>query len=403
VQRFRFLGALPFSIALLLVHSPCRAGVVALVGGRVYRDPGHPVTDGVVLIDGTRIVASGAKNTVRIPKGAEVIDCTGLTIAAGFWNSHVHFTAPPWENTASLPAAQVSQQLEEMLTRYGFTTVFDTGSGFENTQALRLRVNRGEVQGPSILMTGEPLVAKDGTPYYIRPLLLPELLTPSQATAEVRRKLAAGADAIKLHAGAITDHEQDRHTAIATALVQAVTAEAHRQGKVVFAHPQYLDGWRAAIDGGVDILAHVTEESEGWPRDLLASALRKHVGLIPTLKLLAGTEPSRKQQGLLRQVREYLQAGGQILFGTDAGFIPDFDPSEEYVLLQQAGMSPAQILAALTTAPVSRFGDGIKAGEVVAGYSADVVVVEGDPVTDIRALAKVRYTIRGGKFIYKRP
>jgi imidazolonepropionase-like amidohydrolase len=403
VPGFRSLSALSFCVALLLVHSPCRGGVVALVGGRVYRNPEQVVADGVVLIDGERIVASGAKSTVRIPPGAEVIDCTGLTIAAGFWNSHVHFTAPQWENAASLPAARVSQQLERMLTRYGFTTVFDTGSRFENTQALRLRINRGEVPGPRILTTGEPLVARDGTPYYLKPLLLPELLTPPQATAEVRRKLAAGADAIKLHTGAITDHEQDRHTALATDLVRAVTAEAHRQGKVVFAHPQYMNGWRAAIDGGVDVLAHVTEESEGWPRDLLASALRKHVALIPTLKLLAGTEPSRKQQGLLRQVREYLQAGGQILFGTDAGFIPDYDPSEEYVLLQQAGMSPAQILAALTTAPVSRFGGGIKAGEVVAGYRADVVVVEGNPAADIRALAKVRYTIRGGKFIYQRP
>jgi imidazolonepropionase-like amidohydrolase len=401
VQGVRFLGALAFCIAL--VHGPCLAGVVALVGGRVYRNPQQLVTDGIVLIDGQRIVASGSKSTVRIPPGAEVIDCTGLTIAAGFWNSHVHFTAPEWENAASLPAARASQQLEQTLTRYGFTTVFDTGSGFENTQALRLRVNRGEILGPSILTTGEPLVAKDGTPYYIKPILLPELLTPSQATAVVRRKLAAGADAIKLHAGAITNHEENRHVAIATDLVRAVTAEAHRQGRVVFAHPQYLDGWRAAIDGGVDVLAHVTEESEGWPRELLSRAVQKHVALIPTLQLLAGTKPSRKQQGLLRQVREYLQAGGQILFGTDAGFIPDYDPSDEYFLMQQAGMSVAQILAALTTAPVSRFGGGVKAGQVVAGYRADVVVVEGDPAADIRALAKVRYSIRGGEFIYKRP
>jgi imidazolonepropionase-like amidohydrolase len=290
-----------------------------------------------------------------------------------------------------------------MLLRFGFTTVFDTGSLFENTQALRLRIQRGEVTGPRILTTGEPLVAVNGTPYYLRPILLPELSSPAQATALTQRKLSLGADAIKLHTGAVTDREQGRRVAIAVDLVRAVSAEAHRQGKPVFAHPQSEDGLNAAIDGGVDVLAHVTEDLGAWPPAALSRARERRMALIPTLKLLAGMDTTPKQQGLLEQVRQYLGRGGQILFGTDVGFIPDEDPTEEYLLMQRAGMSWPAILAALTTEPASRFRPGVKAGRVAAGYEADLVVLEGDPARDLRSLSQVRYVVRDGLFVYKRP
>src|SRR4029077_8018697 len=160
----------------------------------------------------------------------------------------------------------------------------------------------------------------------------------AQATALTQGKLSLGADAIKLHTGAVTDREQGRHATIPVELVRAVSAEAHRQGKPVFAHPQSEEGLRAAIEGGVDVLAHVTEELGAWPPDALARARERRMALIPTLKLLAGMEDSPKQQGVLRQVRECREAGGQILFGTDVGFIPDDDPTDEYVLMQRAGL-----------------------------------------------------------------
>ena len=80
----------------------------------------------------------------------------------------------------------------------------------------------------------------------------------------------------------------------------------------------------------------------------------------------------------------------------------EYDPTDEYVYMQQAGLSYAQILAALTTAPAARFGAASRAGRLAAGYVADVVVLDGDPAKDIQALARVRATLRGGRIIYRR-
>ena len=80
----------------------------------------------------------------------------------------------------------------------------------------------------------------------------------------------------------------------------------------------------------------------------------------------------------------------------------DYDPSEEFVYLQRAGLAPAQILAMLTTAPAARFGRAERMGRLAPGFSADVVVFDGDPALDVRAFAKVRVTMRDGRIIYGR-
>jgi imidazolonepropionase-like amidohydrolase len=80
----------------------------------------------------------------------------------------------------------------------------------------------------------------------------------------------------------------------------------------------------------------------------------------------------------------------------------DYDPTDEYVYMQQAGLSYARILAALTTAPAARFGAGTRTGRLAAGLDADVVIFDGNPAEDIRALGRVRATLRAGQVIYRR-
>jgi imidazolonepropionase-like amidohydrolase len=84
------------------------------------------------------------------------------------------------------------------------------------------------------------------------------------------------------------------------------------------------------------------------------------------------------------------------------GYMTDYDPTDEYVSLQRAGLSAAQILATLTTAPAARFGVAGRTGRLEMGLDADVTVVEGEPARDIRALARVRYALRGGRPVFER-
>ena len=388
-----------------------RSQTIALVGGRVQASPETTaIRDGVVLIDGGAITEVGERTDVRVPSGATVIDCAGTTVMAGFWNSHVHFTEPVWNDAANAPAERLAEALRAMLTSYGVVNVLDTGSLPQNTLALRRRVASGEVPGPAILMASGSLVPEGGSPYYLLPARLPEAKNAALTVSIVDAVLDMGADGIKLFTGSWATPRSI--VEMPREIVRAATATAHRRGKFVIAHPSNSAGARAAIEGGVDILAHTfpTElDRRPWDRALPGMMIERRMALVPTLKLFpaelrkAGVPPAVSDIVLgnaQAQLRAFADAGGQVLFGTDIGYLPDYDPTEEYVFMQQAGLSYARILTALTTAPAARFGATTGAGRLARGFAADVVVVEGDPAQDIRALAKVRYTLRGGRVLY---
>src|SRR6266542_26456 len=103
-------------------------GYLALVGGTIYVSPTEePIRNGVVLIQGGKITEIGARASVKLPQTVQSLDCSGRTITAGFWNSHVHFFERKWANASIIPAIELGRQLQDMLTRYGFTTAFDLG------------------------------------------------------------------------------------------------------------------------------------------------------------------------------------------------------------------------------------------------------------------------------------
>src|ERR1700733_9285758 len=259
------LGALPGGMLQDSGSTPVQPSApttLILVGGRILSAPdAMPIDDGVIVIDNGRIASVGPRATTAIPTGASSIDCKGLVITAAFQNSHVHFTNPHWLDAARQPVAPLNAQLEAMLTRYGFATVVDTASYFENTLALRRRIESGEVKGPRILTAGFALYPPDGVPYYVREETPPELLkllqlpaTPSDATALVQRQITGGADIVKLFVGSWV--ERGKVLPMPQEIATAATAEARRLGKLVFVHPSNGVGLEIALRAGVDVLAH---------------------------------------------------------------------------------------------------------------------------------------------------
>ena len=101
------------------------------------------------------------------------------------------------------------------------------------------------------------------------------------------------------------------------------------------------------------------------------------------------------------QTRAYVARGGRILFGTDVGYIDRYDPTREYELMAGAGLDFRSILRSLTTAPADQFGRGDRTGRIEAGLDADLVVVEGNPTADVRALGRVRLTMKRGEVLYQ--
>jgi imidazolonepropionase-like amidohydrolase len=410
-MRIRFV--LPVVILFVLFAGDMgRASDLALVGAKIYSSPTEPPIDnGSIIVHGGRILAVGPSATIKIPRAAKVIDCRGLVVTAGFWNSHVHIMMPGLLHAAKLSPEQIASQLEEMLTRWGFTTVFDIGSVLDNTTLIRRRIESGEVKGPRILTVGEPFWAKGGTPIYVRGFLeanhisIPEVESSAQAAERVRQQLLDGADGIKIFTGSV---ERDGILIMPLQLAKNIVAEAHRAGDPVFAHPSNPQGLQVALQSGVDILAHTTASGGPWSASLVESMKAAHMALIPTLTLWhvesKSESPEEFEKGMntvvLPELRAYSEAGGQILFGTDVGYIEQFDTSEEFVWMSRAGMSFQQILASLTTDPAQRFGSSTHSGRIAKGMDADLVLLGEDPARDVTAFSRVRYTIRGGKVIY---
>jgi imidazolonepropionase-like amidohydrolase len=407
---------LPHLGSILFGQSPSTSErQLALVGGTVYVGPTEePIRDGVILIRDGKIAAVGSGKSLgkslKVPPGVKTLDCSGLTITAGFWNSHVHFTERKWADAANIPVAELSEQLQAMLTRYGFTNVFDTGSLWENTRRIRDRIESGEIPGPKIRSTGEILFPKGGSAKQeildvvgAMRVQSPEVADSAEALAASKRLLDAGTDGIKLYAATW----YPPFVALPESAMQAAVDEAHRNGKPVFAHPTNREALLAAVQSGIDVLVHTTPGSGPWDDAVLSAMKRGGVALIPTLKLwmyeLRHDRTSVRDRFVriaIGQLRAWLASGGVILFGTDVGYVSDYDPSDEYALMAEAGMNFRQILASLTTAPAERLGESKQRGRIAAGFAADLVVLNQDPSKDVRAFAAVRYTLRDGVVIY---
>ncbi|WP_263352220.1 amidohydrolase family protein [Acidicapsa acidisoli] len=389
------------------------ASDLALVGAKIYLSPSEPPIEiGTILVHSGRVLSVGPIAEIKVPRGTTVIDCKGLVVTAGFWNSHVHILLPGLLHAENLSSGQISSQLQQMLTRWGFTTVFDIASVLQNTNLIRHRIESGDVKGPRILSVGEPFWVKGGTPIYVKGFLeanhisIPEVESTAQAKERVRQQIGDGADGIKIFANSI---ERDEILTMPLDLAQVIVSEAHSAGKPVFAHVSNNQGIEVAIQSGVDILAHTTPSDELWSASFAQRLAAAHMALTPTLTLWdveskkGNASPDDVEKGMSRaaqQLEAFSRAGGQVLFGTDVGYIQQFDTSEEFKWMSRAGMSFQEILASLTTNPAQRFGYSTRSGRIAKGLDADLVILSADPAQNSSAFSQVRYTIRGGQVIY---
>lgn len=391
------------------------AGPVSyLHGKRIYTSPdAPPLEDGVVLIQDGRILAVGKRDEVPVPDHA-TSSCNPGVIVAGFQNSHVHFTEPQFSGARDRDGAVLSASIERMLTRYGFTTVVDTASDGVNTVALRERIWRGQVIGPRILTAGLALYPHNGIPFYLRDLppeflaRLPQPASAEEAVASVRANLDRGADLTKLFVA--TPQTGGKVAYMVAEVARAAADETHRRKRLVYAHPTNLQGIRLAMASGVNVLAHTTIEDipSVWDAALIQDLIEHDVALVPTLRLwryeMSKVKLPEKIIGLatsdaIEQLRAFSAAGGQVLFGTDVGYMAEYDPSDEYALMALA-LTPMQILESLTVSPAARWQEAERRGRIAPGMDADLVVLKADPASDPRNFARVACTLRQGTVLF---
>lgn len=387
-----------------------------LTGTKLYAGPDVPPMDNAwVLVESGKIKAVGNAASTKPAQVRTSTACSGGVITAGFQNSHVHFVDSAF--ASQRPAAELEQAVSRMLTKFGYTTVVDTGSDIAVTTALRQRIEGGNVKGPAILTAGIPLYPKNGLPIYLRdlpPELLQKLSQPAtveEAVADVRKNFERGANGLKLFVA--TPQGKGEIKRMSAEIARAAADEAHKQGHLVMAHPTDPQGAADAVAAGVDILVHTTIDppKATWSDQLISDMVRRKVSVVPTLKLWRyeidkAKLPENIREAAVadgeRQLKRFSDAGGQVLFGTDVGYMKDFDPTDEYFLMARAGLTPMQILASLTSAPAARWNDTTRRGQVKAGLDADLVVLNGDPAMDVKHFSDVKCTIRNGREIFVR-
>jgi imidazolonepropionase-like amidohydrolase len=198
--------ALLLSLIFFIASGVARTADLALTGAKIYTSPTDPpIENGSIVMRDGLLLSVGPSSTIKIPHSAIVIDCKGLVVTAGFWNRHVQILVLAPLHVQDSDAKKLDQELDTMLNRWGFTTLFDLASVLDNTLALRRRIESGELRGPRILTVGEPIWTIE--PVYVRDFLrqnhihIEDTETPEQAIALVRDHAAKGAHGIKLFTG----------------------------------------------------------------------------------------------------------------------------------------------------------------------------------------------------------
>ncbi len=361
------------------------AETLALVNGTLIDGTGAaPLANAVVVIRDGRIVSVGTRAVVPIPDGAQVTDVQGATILPGFFNAHVH--------------RGYTEQNLQAWAQAGMTTVRDLGtSPAPDTFAIRDALLR-DPRNARLVAAGPMLTVQGGYPMV--PWGLPGLVIASEqdAVAKVNQLLDDGADVVKI---ALESGSTFRRQipVLSKAEAAAIVKTAHARGVRASAHVTAAQDLERVLDAGVDDIAHMPYDHVS--DELIARIVKAKLYWVPTLELWQHV--GIRDAPILDNLRRFVAADGRVALGTDyAGYAAQFElgmPLSEMEAMQKAGMTPMQIILAGTrnAAVVCRLDREL--GTLEVGKVADVLVVKGDPLQDIHALASVRLVIHNGTVI----
>ncbi|MBB5697394.1 metal-dependent hydrolase family protein [Sphingomonas yantingensis] len=393
--------------------------MIDVVTGKVIERP-------VIVAAKGRIVSVVGEGTSRpvIPAGARRIDLPGRTLVPGLIDMHVHLTSNPkyggysrYQFTDSFWTAQGVGNAERTL-RAGFTTVRNVGSDDYADVGIKQAIEEGWVTGPRIVPAAYALGATGGhcDETFLPPSYAKKSPAVGDSPEELRRRVREqrkyGAEIIKACAtgGVFSRNTEPGVQQLSLDELKAIADEAHFWKLKAAAHAHGADGIRAAIEAGFDTIEHVSFIDDAGIKAAKAKGTFLGFDIYNTEYTLSegekngvlpeNIEKERRVGTIQREnFRKAAQAGARMIFSTDAGIYPHGDNARQFAVMVRYGLTPLQAIRAATSNAAEALGRSQDVGAIAVGRHADIVAVEGDPLTDIRTLEKPVAVIKGGEVV----
>lgn len=380
-----------------------------------------------LLIEGGYIKAVGPAGSLAVPADARVIDLADRTLMPGLIDTHVHLTSDPTIRRydrlgLSVPRLTLIGAANARRTLLaGFTTVRNVGAPGYSDVALRDAIAAGDIPGPRMLVSGPSVGILGG--HCDNTLLAPEFHYQSEGVANgpvgvrvaVRRNVKYGADLIKFcgTGGVFSKGTRPGAQQFTADEMAALVDEAHMHGRKVAVHAHGAEGIKTALRAGVDTIEHASLiDDEGLQ-------LAKQLGVYLSMDIYNTdyTQSEGRRRGELEaflrkdaeigetqreNFRRAVKAGVKLTFATDAGVYPHGDNGKQFAIMVRYGMTSAQALHAATINGADALGLAGEIGEIAVGQRADVIAVEGDPLSDVTRLENVEFVMKDG-WVYKEP
>jgi len=402
------------------------ANVKAVKFGKLWDGKGKVWTNAIVIVEGDR-VKEVTTDSKRVPAGADVVDLSKYYGLPGLIDVHTHLTQYTDETPGVPMLKQISGNapaVEVFLARKGalrtlqagVTTVRDLGADQYMDIAMRDLINRGEMTGPRMFVSGYGLnvtmtptrrdaaptagtAAADGVPEVLR---------------AVRQQVAAGADVIKMYASTGKDDDTTGFETYNYDEIKAAVDAAHQFGKKIAIHSYGPDGARDAVRAGTDSLEHATDMDDAT----IAEMVKRGTFYVPTIDhnryYLDNWQKIGYADGFQAKTKSFIarnletarkahKAGVKFAMGSDAIYTMFGENTRELEWFVKAGLTPQEALKTTTTNAAELLGESNELGAVAAGYYADLVAVEGDPTVDIAAAVyHMKWVMKGGSVVEER-
>ncbi len=394
---------------------------------------GAPLASASVLLQGQEIQAIGRQSEVRAPDGASVLelDYGDATILPGLVDAHTHMMAPGDGTLGDDVALDDDDMLllraaknARHALHSGVTTARENGAKHRVGFSLKEGIRRGLASGPEMVISGRPVTMTGGHMWYCGS----EADGEDEVRKEVRSLIKEGADFIKIMAtGGSTRSSFDNLASYTVAELRAAHDESHRFGKLTAAHCANAAGVANALEAGIDMIIHCVFEDEfgryEWRQDLADQLAAAGAWVNPTLHVVrAGIESAEadlKENGSSPQKIEALDAtkrsldnrmeatgrlakmGVHVTAGSDSPW-SHYAPGlfvHEIEILAESGLTNAEAVVSATSGAATSVGAGDRAGSLSQAKPADLIVVEGDPLSDLSTLWNIKDVFKTGQRI----